>query len=102
MTKHQQVLNLLAIAFIDRGPFLLSDSDKNVFISGGWRPVWYFVGKGRGGSAGYQRLWELQTRFGVPVEMKTHDWEYWNGTKTVKKHTTCTLCGLFSLLLSKV
>lgn len=86
MTRHQQVLNLLAIAFMDKSPFPLN-IDNKIFISGGWRPVYYFVGKGKGGSAGYQRLWELQTKFGLPVEQKVHKWKCWNGKNLLNNHT---------------
>ena len=90
MTRKQIVLQLLYLARTNPKPYMIHDSDlgkERVWISGGWRPVWYFVGHGRGGSAGYIRLWELRDHNGVPVEIKNHEWSYWNGTKNVKKST---------------
>lgn len=91
MTKKQRVLQLLYLARIEPNkPYLIHDSETmegKVWISGGWRPVWYFVGIGRGGSAGYQRLWELQDQNNLPVEMKDHKWSYWDGKETVNMVT---------------
>ncbi len=86
---------------MDRSPFPLN-IDNKIFISGGWRPVYFFVGKGKGGSAGYQRLWELQNRFGVPVEQKVHKWSYWNGSKMINNQTHIYRLNIKNLSLTNI
>lgn len=75
LTRRQKVLFLLITFRLEFGRRILHDHalpDQRVWISGGYHGVYDFVGKSAGGSAGYQRLWELREMHRIPIVKKLH------------------------------
>jgi len=69
-------------------PFLLSQV-SNAWISGGWRPIWFFQNKEIGGSDAGRQLRFLYDKsktggYQIEIEKKNHVWRDINGNK----HTT--------------
>jgi len=83
-TRRQKVLHLLLMHRLKDRPYLLHRSvipENNVYISGGFLPIWEFTNKYVGGSSGDRRLRELRMINLVPIEMHRHRWKHWNPAK---------------------
>ena len=90
MTDQQRILQLLYLARVSKKPYIIRDSELDsgkVWISGGWRPIWYFSGHSRDDIKAEPLLWELQDKNKVPIEMKNHNWHYLVSNKKVEKIT---------------
>lgn len=82
------VLYVLWFAREHNRPFAISTT-SNVWISGGWRPIWAFQSKQIGGSDAGRQLRFLYDKsktngYQIEIEKKNHAWYDINGSK----HTT--------------
>jgi len=82
VTRKQIILDLLIKARlrdndVNQGWLLHDDLDpaKQVWISGGFRPIYYFRGPDRGGDAADVRLREWRREHLVPIELRWHKWK---------------------------
>lgn len=84
MTRKQIILRMLIDSrLLDdraRGWLLHDDPDptRQEWISGGFRPLYFFRGPGLGGDAAGVRMRELRRDHLVPIELRRHKWQYFS------------------------